>query len=47
LPVRVGLLKRALEERAHRRKCDTELLRDIREPIGVEERFHGSPFTFR
>jgi hypothetical protein len=34
LPVRVGLLEGALEERAHRREADTELLRHIRERIG-------------
>jgi hypothetical protein len=45
--VRVCLLKHALEERAHCREGDTELLRDVRKPICVEERFRGSRFSFR
>src|SRR5262245_9681366 len=47
LPMRVGLLERALEECAHRREAHAELLRDVCKPIGIEESFRGSRLRFR
>jgi hypothetical protein len=42
LAARPGLVERALEMRAHGREADPEVVRDVREPVRIEERM-GDP----